>query len=275
MTMPNCDFTSVNASLADMIGRERVEASCRARAALTGEDATKLTALACEPVDFLPANFMVRQHALLNKVGERIAEPQAGAPLRGASTRMFDSATKPGMAPLSALGLFRVGEDGRLYLISKSEHYHAPLGHGFPGYALLERARQLGIPNATHNNTRGQITRLLEEELVCAVNGLAAGDAAGLANSMCTWPPINSVMAGPAPLYGTCTILTPACRQKSSAARWEDVATLDDANNNCPGLALASAISSLVDSAATPGCTSRMFIEVVINDIGEKLLIGS
>jgi 4-aminobutyrate aminotransferase-like enzyme len=118
---------------------------------------------------------------LLNQVGERVAAPQACPPVRGASTKMFDAATKPGMAPLSALGLFRVGEDGRLYLISKSEHYHAPLGHSFPGYALLERARQLGIPNATHNNTRGQITRLLEEELVRAANGLAPGDAAGLA----------------------------------------------------------------------------------------------
>ena len=74
----------------------------------------------------------------------------------------------------SALGIFRVGEDGRLYLISKSEHYHTPLGHGFPGYTLLDCARQLGIPNATHNNTRGQITRLLEEELVAAVNGHVA-----------------------------------------------------------------------------------------------------
>ncbi|MFZ2643165.1 MAG: aminotransferase class III-fold pyridoxal phosphate-dependent enzyme [Verrucomicrobiia bacterium] len=186
---PNLDFNSVNASLADVIGRERAEASCRARAALTGEDAAKLTALACEAIDFLPAHFLARQHALLKQVGERVAEPPAGAPVRGASTKMFDSATKPGMAPLSALGLFRVGEDGRLYLISKSEHYHTPLGHGFPGYALLERARQLGIPNATHNNTRGQITRLLEEELVCAANGLAPDDAAGLAKVLASQDP--------------------------------------------------------------------------------------
>lgn len=187
--MPNLDFKSVRASLADLIGRQRVEASCRARAALTGESTAKLAALARERVDFLPAKFMARQHALLKQVGERVAEPQAGAPVRGASTKMFDAATKLGMAPLSALGLFRVGEDGRLYLISKSEHYHAPLGHSFPGYALLERARQLGIPNATHNNTRGQITRLLEEELVRAANGLAANDAAGLAKVLASQDP--------------------------------------------------------------------------------------
>lgn len=189
MPIPNSDFIPVNASLADLIGRERIEASCRARAALTGENVTTLTAFASEPVDFLPAEFMARQHALLKQAGKLVAEPQAGAPVRGASTRMFDSATKCGMAPLSALGLFRVGEDGRLYLISKSEHYHTPLGHGFPGYALLERARQLGIPNATHNNNRGQITRLLEEELIYAANGLAPGDAAGLAGVLASDDP--------------------------------------------------------------------------------------
>jgi len=178
--MPN--FSSVKASLADLIGRQQIEASCRARAALTGEDVAKLTVLARKPVDFLPAKFMARQHALLKQVGKRVAKLQDGAPIRGASTKMFDSATKLGMAPLSGLGLFRVGEDGRLYLISKSEHYHAPLGHGFPGYALLEHARRLGIPNATHNNTRGQITRLLEEELVRAANGPTANVAEVLAS---------------------------------------------------------------------------------------------
>ncbi|MCA9448388.1 MAG: aminotransferase class III-fold pyridoxal phosphate-dependent enzyme, partial [Candidatus Omnitrophica bacterium] len=64
--------------------------------------------------------------------------------------------------------------------ITKSEHYHAPLGHSFPGYALIERARGLGITNATHNNTRGWITRLLEERLVCEANGLDWEDKAGL-----------------------------------------------------------------------------------------------
>ena len=181
MTTPHCDFIPVKASLADLIGRERVEASCRARAALTGESVAALAALACEPLDFLPEEFMARQHALLRQAGERVAETQAGTPLKGASTRMFDSATKTGMAPLSAHGMFRVGEDGRLYLISKSEHYHTPLGHGFPGYVLLDRARQLGIPNATHNNTRGRITRLLEEELVAGANGIAAADTGALA----------------------------------------------------------------------------------------------
>jgi len=173
-------FKSVRASLADLIGSERIMASCRARALLSGEDADGLAAIAAGPVDFLPESFLLRQHELLERVGSGVVNPPDQPSIPGASTRMFDSATNSGMAPLSALGLFRIGEDGRLYLISKSEHYHTPLGHGFPGYQLLDRARQLGIPNATHNNTRGQITRLLEEELVCAVNGLAPGDSAGL-----------------------------------------------------------------------------------------------
>lgn len=174
------EFNPVKASLADLIGQDRLDAVCHARAALTGEDLAGLLALANERVDFLPANFMARQHALLDQVGKRVAGPLPGVSVRGASTKMFEFATKTEMAPLSALGLFRVGEDGRLYLITKSEHYHAPLGHGFPGYALLERARQLGTPNATHNNTRGQITRLLEEELVRAAHGVSPGDLAQL-----------------------------------------------------------------------------------------------
>jgi acetylornithine/succinyldiaminopimelate/putrescine aminotransferase len=77
------------------------------------------------------------------------------------------------MAPVTGYGFYRVGENGCLYLTTKSEHYHAPVGHSFPGYSLLETARHLGIPNATHNNTRGHITRLLEEKLVCAAHGLS------------------------------------------------------------------------------------------------------
>jgi len=80
------------------------------------------------------------------------------------------------MAPLSAYGVTRIGEDGRAYLIAKSEHYHAPLGHDFPGYRLVELAKKLGIPNATHNNTRGHVTRLLETELVRVANGVSPGD---------------------------------------------------------------------------------------------------
>ncbi len=79
-------------------------------------------------------------------------------------------------APLAALGYLRIGEDGRLYLISKSEHYHASLGHNMPGYGLLDTARALGVTNATHNNTRGHFVRILERELVRIANGIDQGD---------------------------------------------------------------------------------------------------
>jgi acetylornithine/succinyldiaminopimelate/putrescine aminotransferase len=74
-----------------------------------------------------------------------------------------------------------VGEDGKLYFIGKSEHYHASLGHSFPGYKLIDRARALGIPNATHNNTRGYVTRLCEEKLVASANGIDWADEEAIA----------------------------------------------------------------------------------------------
>jgi len=177
---PAGGFRQVCLSLADLIGACHARDVAGARAALTGQDMAGLLALASERVEFLPIPWLKRQQALLTKVGQSVCPPTTCAAVDGASTRTFDAATKTGQSPLSAAGIFRVGEDGRLRLICKSEHYHVPLGHDFPGYALLERARRLGIPNATHNNTRGRITRLLEEELVRAVNGLAANDIAGL-----------------------------------------------------------------------------------------------
>ena len=49
-----------------------------------------------------------------------------------------------------------------------------------PGYRLIENARRLGIPNATHNNTRGHITRLLEQELLRTAAGIERGDQTAL-----------------------------------------------------------------------------------------------
>lgn len=173
-------FVRTAYSLAELCGESYTSAVCEARAFLSGEDVAKLQALAREPVEFYPRAFFERQLALLSQVGTGIRRGMRFDSARGATTSAFQAATKQGLAPLSALGWYRCGEDGKLYLTSKSEHYHASMGHGFPGYALLDRARRLGVPNATHNNTRGHITRLLEEELVSAANGLPAGDRAGL-----------------------------------------------------------------------------------------------
>jgi 4-aminobutyrate aminotransferase-like enzyme len=176
-------FRAVCASLPDVVGLPYVEAVCEARAWLSGEDAAELRRRACEPVDWYPAAWHERLLTLLPQVGQSVCRPAEGT-AAGATTQAFAAASHRAMAPLTGYGFYRLGEGGRLALITKSEHYHTPLGHAFPGYALLETARRLGIPNATHNNTRGHITRLLEETLVRAANGLPAGDEGALAAAL-------------------------------------------------------------------------------------------
>ncbi len=167
-------FVPVRLSLEDLLGRAYCEAVCAARAACSGEAPASLRRLARARVDCFPAALQRRLRDLLPRSGARVSRPLLNtAP--GATTAAFAAATRTAMAPLTGYGYFRIGEDGRQYFILKSEHYHAPLGHAFPGYRLLETARRLGIPNATHNNTRGFITRRLEEELVRAANGVAPG----------------------------------------------------------------------------------------------------
>lgn len=173
-------FVRVERSLSDLLGQAYTAASGAARAFLTGEDVSAGAAAAGETLDFYPETLRARLDGMLERVGTQVIDPPLRDTACGATAEKFRTATRTAAAPLSALGAFRVGEDGRLYLIAKSEHYHAPLGHGFPGYTLLDHARALGIPNATHNNTRGFITRRLEEELIRAANGLARDDAAGL-----------------------------------------------------------------------------------------------
>ncbi len=168
---------NIRRSLTDLLGGDYIEHVCRARAALTGEPYEDLRALADEQIDFYPAAFAARQEALMGQVGSQVA-PAFANEENGAPTGSYRAAQHSAAAPLGGLGCFRVGEDGRLYFAGKSEHYHIPLGHGFPGYRLIERAKRLGIPNATHNNTRGFITRTLERRLIAAANGLAPTDPA-------------------------------------------------------------------------------------------------
>lgn len=182
-------------SLADITGEEYAAAVCRARAALSGSSESALLAEARTPVDFYPRAVHESLLARLPQVGQVVCQGLSRS-ASGAGSRAFDAATRCEAAPLSGYGFYRLGEDGRLYLLTKSEHYHTPLGHGFPGYQLLETARRLGIPNATHNNTRGHITRLLEEELVRAAHGLAPGDACALASTLAADSPagLNRVL---------------------------------------------------------------------------------
>ncbi|MBI3987095.1 MAG: aminotransferase class III-fold pyridoxal phosphate-dependent enzyme [Lentisphaerae bacterium] len=188
-------FHPVKQSLADLAGDAYIDAVCRARAFLTGEQPRALSAAARRPLDFYPVAFQRRLHALLPWVGRRGIPPLRRS-AAGATTAKFEASTHTETAPLSGLGFYRLGEDGRLFLISKSEHYHAPLGHGFPGYALLETAKALGIPNATHNNTRGHITRRLEEELIRTANGLSSQGGAVWRNVLASRRPdvVNRVL---------------------------------------------------------------------------------
>jgi len=175
------EFRTVELSLADLLGEEYVDAVVEARTALTGEPKDELRRLAAEKVDFFPKDFQRALAELLPKVGSPLA-PGAAETAGGASSREFSRSAKTNMAPLTGWGYYRLAEDGRLYFISKSEHYHVALGHSFPGYRLIERARRLGIPSATHNNTRGHITRVLEEELIRTTNGIPRDDRASLAD---------------------------------------------------------------------------------------------
>jgi acetylornithine/succinyldiaminopimelate/putrescine aminotransferase len=174
------DFVPVELSLADICGEDYVAAACRGRSFLTGESEEKLLKLARHRISFYPKDLHGRITGMLDQVGHRVVESGLASSSNGASIGTFNAATKTALAPVSGFGPYRIGEDGVLYLATKSEHYHASLGHGFPGYQLIEHAHRLGIPNATHNNTRGHITRITERALVATVNGLAEGDTASL-----------------------------------------------------------------------------------------------
>jgi len=166
-------------SLRDLLGTEYISAVCEAQAFLTGEEQAKFAAVADEKIDFFPEDFQVRMDDLLSSVSTKVCnglENSSG----GAAAASFAGAQHNEMAPLAGLGPIRIGENGKAYLAGKSEHYHASLGHHFPGYRLIENAKKIGICNVTHNNTRGYITRILERELIRVANGLAKDDLAGL-----------------------------------------------------------------------------------------------
>jgi acetylornithine/succinyldiaminopimelate/putrescine aminotransferase len=195
MQSDRTNFKPVCASLKELAGADYLEAVCRARAAVSGENLGALRQLAEDEVDFFPKAFQARLLDLLPQTGQSVCPPLATSSA-GATTGPFAAATQVTRAPLTGFGYYRVGEDGRLYLISKSEHYHVPLGHSFPGYRLLDHARRLGLPNATHNNTRGHITRLLEEELIRTANGIPAGDTDGVRRLVASTEPhvLNRVL---------------------------------------------------------------------------------
>jgi acetylornithine/succinyldiaminopimelate/putrescine aminotransferase len=178
----------VKLSLFQMLGNDYMEAVIAGCNAFTGTDRAQLEQLAREEVEFMPESFINQMDAMLDKVGVQVI-PKLENSVEGAPTDAFRKASNLHASPVGGFGYLRLGEDGRIYLSTKSEHYHTPLGHYFPGYRLLQHASRLGITNATHNNTRGYITRLLERELVRTVNGLKPGDSRSLDNVLASRQP--------------------------------------------------------------------------------------
>ncbi len=177
--MPDSSFQQVSHSLNTLLGADYMAAVCEAKAFVEGEEVDRFSAIADEKVEFYPERFQDRVDQLLERTGTTVSSAFERSS-SGAATNSYSEAMRRQAAPLIGMGYLRIGEDGRAYLIAKSEHYHASLGHGFPGFRLLENATRLGIPNATHNNTRGHIVRTLERELIRAANGLAEADTQGL-----------------------------------------------------------------------------------------------
>jgi len=56
------------------------------------------------------------------------------------------------------MGYYRIGEDGRLYLTTKSAHYHTPLGHDFPGTACSIRPAN-SVSQTPHTTMPADILR--------------------------------------------------------------------------------------------------------------------
>ena len=179
MTRPTSNITSSSLSLTSLLGEDYLSAVCEAKAFADGVPLSTTRELARQSIELYPESFQRRVEQLLDKVGTKVCEGFHGEGL-GAGTTSYTAATRQSAAPLVGLGYLRIGEDGRVYLIAKSEHYHASLGHSFPGFRLLENASRLGIPNATHNNTRGHIVRTVERELIRTANGIPKDDVGAL-----------------------------------------------------------------------------------------------
>lgn len=172
-------MNNIKKSLCDILSTEYCAAVTAASVYTMDQRPKQAARKSTSKVSFVDRNFTKKQDFLGKHIGDALFPPLDGDNT-GAPTDSFKKAFKKNMTPLGGIGAFRIGEDGRVYLAAKSEHYHTPLGHNFPGYRLIRMARELGIPNATHNNTRGYITRHLEKELVRTVNGIDKDDASSL-----------------------------------------------------------------------------------------------
>lgn len=161
-------------SLEDLLGKSFTDSIIKSNS-FFGLSETEARKLATEKIDFVPKKFLQNIDNHLKDIGKNVIESIKTD--EGVTTNSFNKNFLKGQSPVFGFGCFRLGENGKLYLISKSEHYHTPLGHNLPAYQLLDNARKIGISNATHNNTRGYITRLLEREIIRTVNKISKQNA--------------------------------------------------------------------------------------------------
>ena len=82
-------------------------------------------------------------------------------------------------------------------------------------------------------------------------------------------------IAGPAPRYGTCTMLAPVLTLSISPRRWPLAPLPCDAKLRPPGFDLASATKSVTDFAGLSSGTASSCGKLHIRVIGLKSLIGS
>lgn len=168
-------FKKLQLSLGDLLGEEYISSQVGANAFFDSENEDTYKALANEKIDFFPESKQKLYKELAKKIGDKVVG-EFNNENKGAPTDSYKNAFNKDASPLSGRGSYRLGEDGTLYFVGKCEHYHSSLGHAFDGYKLIDNARKLNILNATHNNTRGYITRLLERELIRSVNGDVSDD---------------------------------------------------------------------------------------------------
>ena len=188
-------FNSPNLSLADLLGKDYIDSVVKGNVAFGVMTKEEADALAYEKIDFYPEEMQKKNVEFAKMTGTKITDAFENDN-DGAATNAFKKAFHKASAPVTGYGCTRLGEDGRLYLIGKSEHYHVPFGHRFGGYKLIENAHRLGILNPTHNNTRGYVTRLVEREMIRTANCLEKDDKAGLEKVLASTEPkvINRVI---------------------------------------------------------------------------------
>ena len=135
-------FKDINLSLLDMLGEDFIKSVCEANSFLGFMSYDEAYSIANQKVSFFSQETQNFNDELLSKVGTQVINPCA-CNNKGCPTDSFAKATHIEASPVTGFGCYRIGQDGKLYLTGKSEHYHSSLGHRFAGYKLIDNARKL------------------------------------------------------------------------------------------------------------------------------------